>query len=540
MQRYVISSLLLLCFVFLSVVPVSAGRGDKETLLSINGNSYSVGDFKTWWNYWKEDDISFPQTPAPYIDWLLLSKEAELMDLTGAADFKHKTRVFLQARSLLKLQFEEVTRKAKPSEADIKKRYEERYLPRWLVQRLKFQDKEAAEAARLEFAKGAEAIEKLLELNPEQGGPLSKEDFWVRSNTVDRNWLEKFEKMSLGEMIDLTGMGMGTVIDYLKEKKGGDEEDFAKWRTEIEKDLQKEREVALTSKLLSRLRDKYDVEINEARLAAIDLKADPESFSDDLVITTSVQNVTEKQFMSIMRRVLDTRPKMTHQTMDKEEADKLKLETANNIIAQSVTNWESLDRHYEEKEPFKSEYEFNFRHRLSVALEERLFVPEAKVSDEEVRRYYEENQERYMQPPNAIAFIFDETQAPVDQIWAEAVSGKDFRDIVEEHLGEGVSPSLVPLNHLDPEVRGEIEKLSEGETSSVFSYNGRRTIAHLIKRNPSKRIPLQSIGPTIRKRLVEEKIQQLRSDYLEKLKSVSKIVVNDKQWKSIQKELGGA
>jgi hypothetical protein len=175
-----------------------------------------------------------------------------------------------------------------------------------------------------------------------------------------------------------------------------------------------------------------------------------------------------------------------------------------------------------------------------VALEERLFVPEAKVSDEEVRRYYEENQERYMQPPNAIAFIFDETQAPVDQIWAEAVSGKDFRDIVEEHLGEGVSPSLVPLNHLDPEVRGEIEKLSEGETSSVFSYNGRRTIAHLIKRNPSKRIPLQSIGPTIRKRLVEEKIQQLRSDYLAKLKSVSKIVVNDKQWKSIQKELGGA
>ncbi len=61
------------------------------------------------------------------------------------------------------------------------------------------------------------------------------------------------------------------------------------------------------------------------------------------------------------------------------------------IIGQNLTNWESLDRHYEEREPFKWEYQFNVNHRLTRAVEERMLAPEAEVTEADVESYYQAN-----------------------------------------------------------------------------------------------------------------------------------------------------
>ena len=97
-----------------------------------------------------------------------------------------------------------------------------------------------------------------------------------------------------------------------------------------------------------------------------------------LIISSNQQNVSEKDFITIMRRVLKTRPMLTTALQDEEATQDLKKETAYNIIAQSVTNWESLDRHYEEKEPFKWEYEFNYDQRLTLSVQQRMFVLEGQ------------------------------------------------------------------------------------------------------------------------------------------------------------------
>ena len=143
MRRFTSILIILACLAFLPAAAAKAFLFD-DTLVSIDGTNYSVDDFKHWWKFWKDDKTPLPETPDPYIDWLLLSKEAARMDLANDPSFQRQTRIFLQSRTLLMLKYEAVDSKINITDADIRNRYEEIFLPRWVVQRLDFKSEEAA------------------------------------------------------------------------------------------------------------------------------------------------------------------------------------------------------------------------------------------------------------------------------------------------------------------------------------------------------------------------------------------------------------
>lgn len=542
MQRITATLMLLACLTFLPASPAPAGFfgglfGDG-TLVSIDGTRYSADDFRRWWQFWQEPGQPLPATPDHYIDWLLLSQEAERMELSEAPGFKRQTEVFLKSRGLLMLKNEAVDSRIEISDADIWARYEEQFLPRLLVQSLEFKDEAAALAAWKELQEGGK-VESLLARSPEQGGPVSAGESWARLGGIDPGWRAIFQKTAVGTVVDPSEHKQGPVLYFLKEQKGGDEEDLQKFKDDIRKALWKEKQNALTLELLAQLREKYQVKIDEERLAALDLNAADETFTDAAVITSTRQNVSEKDFITVIRRLTATRPGAAHALADAEKARILKEETAGNIIAQSVTDWEALDRHYEEKEPFKWEYEFNVRHRLGVALDQRLFEPQCEVKDEEIRQRYEQNIDKYTQPAMVKLYIVDETQGPIDRIWADVAGRMEFEKALKQH-DLNITIQEAPANHLVPEVGAVVEKLAVGETSRIFTAQGVRVMVHLVGRTPATPLPLERVKKSIHQQLKDEKLSQVRNEFLQTLKSRTKIDVRQRQWKTIQKELGGA
>ena len=540
MQRITSILILLVCLGFLPVTPVMAGLFGNDTLVSIDGTSYNVDDFKHWWEFWKGEEETLPETPDPYIDWLLLSREAERTALDETPGFKRQTRIFLQSRTLLMLKYEAVDSQINVTDADIKTRYEDEFLPRWLIQRLEFKEERLAMAAWQEISEGTLTVEDLLGRDPEEGGPIDTIENWVRPKQIDPGWTAVFKKVAVGEVVDPNEHDKGRILYILKEQKGGDEEDLARFSENIQKVLWKEQEDILTKALLDKLREKYQVTIDEERLAALDINAADDTFTDAPVITTNKENVSEKQFMAVIGRLRMSRPSAAHAGEDEDKADEYKKETASNIIYQSVTNWEALDRHYEEKEPFKWEYEFNFNHRLVQTLERQLFAPQVNVSEEEIKQYYEKNMGRYTQPTIVKLYIVDETQIPIDLVWADVAVGKNFEEAVKEHYDQPIQPQEAPSNHLDPEVREVVAKLIDGETSQIFTAQGIRVLVHLVERTPEAPLPLERVKQSIRSKIWEEKLNQIRNTYLDKIKSRSEIEVRQRNWEKIQKELGGA
>ena len=415
MQRIILTLSLVFC---LSVLPVvaSAGWFSDDTLVTVDGQKHTTEDFKHWWQFWKDEGQALPETPDVYVDFLLLKEEAERMDMANTAEFKRKERVFLQSRGLLMLKNETVDSQINVTEEQIEALYQEKYQPRWLVQQMKFSDEESAQATWQEISAGNVTVDELREREVESGGPEGYGESWLRPAKIDPGWLEIFQKTAIGDVVDPELHKKGDALYYMKEVAQGSEEDKATVREEIGKALWRKQEDQLTAKLLSELIEKYQVKIDDERLAAIDMTADLSSYSDEPVITTNKENVSEKQFMAVVRKLLKTRPKAKMEMLDEEKAQKFKEETANNIVHQSVTNWWTLDRHFEKEEPFKWAYQFNRDYRLVSMLEQQLFKLKVEPSGEELERLYKEKVKYYTIPAQAKLYIVDETQGPIYKV----------------------------------------------------------------------------------------------------------------------------
>jgi hypothetical protein len=526
MRRLTPVLILLFLSAFWCSAPQAAFWRSDDTLLSVDGTKYTSADFKRWWGFWNDEGLSAPKSIDPYLDWLLLVREGERMELASDPSVQRQAKVFLTSRALLLLKHEAVDSQIEVTEADVRARYDERYTPRWLVQRLRFKDEASTAEARRVLADGSLTLEELLGRSMEEGGPMHHREDWLRPAGIDRGWAELFRDLGVGELVEPARHGEGVMLYRLKDRKGGDDEDLATVRRSIERDLWKERESALTLEMLDGLRRKFEVKVDEERLAAVDLDAPDDALTDDVLIATNRQNVTVRDFVQIARK--DMAMRLSGHGSAEEEAKMHKGRIVAGIIAQNVTNWESLDRRFQDREPFKWEFEFHVRHRIAGAVEERLFAPKAAVSEAEVKEHYEKNLHQYTSPETAKLIILDDTQGPVDKVWTELVTGKSFRAAVREHFGKELPSQEVPVNHLDPAVKAVVEKLARGDTSQPFTALG----------SPGKPVPLEQAGPVIRNKLVRERMDRERKEYLDLLKARSKIEVKAKKWAALQKELG--
>lgn len=539
MQRVISVLTLLLCLTLLPVA-ASAGWFSSDTLVTIDGTEYTKEDFKRWWEFWKEKDQALPETADFYVDWLLLKEEAERMDIASAPSFKRRERVFLQSRGLLMLKNEAVDSQINVTEGEIKARYQERYQPRWLVQQLTFADEDAALAAWQDLSDKKLTVPQLLDRGVEENGPTGYGERWLRPEGIDPGWESIFRKAQVGEVVDPELHKKGKNLFFMKDSNNGSEKDLAAVREEISKTLWREQEDRLTAKLLDDLMEQYQVKIDEERLAALDLNADDSSFTDEPVITTNKENVSEKQFVAVVRKLVQTRPAAMMALSDEEKAQNYKLETARNIIHQSVTNWGTLDRHFEKDEPFKSVYQFNYDYRLVAMLEDQLFKLKVDPSEDEIEQLYQDKAKYYKVPAQAKLYVIDETQGPIDKIWAEVAVGKQFKVVARELLGRVVKPIEAPLNHLDGEVRAVVDKLADGETSQIFAAQGERVLVHLVSRTSEQPLPLEQIKDSLLSGYKRESFDKARAAYLKALRDNAKIDVDEGNWKSIQNELGGA
>ena len=139
-----------------------------------------------------------------------------------------------------------------------------------------------------------------------------------------------------------------------------------------------------------------------------------------------------------------------------------------------------------------------------------MFTPKIKVTDEEVKQEYDQHLDRYSNPATVTLFIVDETQGPIDKMWAEVAAGKKFEDVMKKQFGVKAKSIEAPVNHLDPEVRPVVAKLAAGETSQIFKAQGVRVMVHLVKRTAASPIPFKKVENGIRSRIWNQKLQALR------------------------------
>jgi len=520
----------------LSVSFVHAGwlPWGNSALVSVDGQEYSGDDFRVWWENLREKDMVLPETPDPFVDWILMFREAERMQLYQDQEYRKKVLTFLKARTLILLKAEEVDSKISISDQDLRVRYQRDFTPVFQVNLLFFSNREAADNLRQQFGGRPVDEEQFKDVASGQNGLLSIRTQAYRPGFIDPGWREILDRLEKGGMSQPMAWKKGFVVLRLQEKTEGSADDFELVRRQIRQSLWKERQADLTIRLLQELRRKYEVKVHQDRLQQLDITRSDDSFSNEPIVTTTHGLVSEKEFMIQVRRMQRFR---RQNGFSEDNSETFKQRVVNGIIDQTLTSWEARARQYETKPPFKDTYTYYCRHRMIKALEGRIFLPQAEVRPGDIKDYYQQHIQEFTLPETIRMVIAEGSEQEMNGLWTEVAMGGDFMLLARKRLGLKLPVREIPADHLQKQVYEVVSRLSKGELSPVFTVDGHVTLVQLVERRPARVQPLDMVGSRIGEKLQKQRLATVREEFLIRLREQSTIQIDNDMWQQLKKEM---
>jgi hypothetical protein len=505
-----------------------------KSLATINSVSYSTEDFKHWWSNWKEPGMKFPEDLQGFIEWKLLAQEAAIMELDQEPTYRHKMEVFLKARSRMFLKYDEVDSRIQISEQEVKARYTADYTPIWYVTVLYFATAEAANKGYDYVAGGTYTFDELRRLPVKEGGPQQDREARLRPNSVkDNNLLSAIRDLAPGEVSRPIASGHFFSLIHLDKKEMPEPEEYGGKVQSIRNRIGKEKQSQYSAELLKRLHQKFAVQVDEDLLQQADVNLSGKILNQPLV-TTNRENIP----FGVLIKDLQQEYRL-QRNKQWSEAAKQKMVRAllNGMINDYLITWESLDRKYEERAPFKWSYQFYRENRLIKELERRVIAPQFAVTEEQVVNYYNEHKEEFRYPGQVSYVLLEGDQEAVEKVWREVNFGQDFAYAAKKFDAKVIPYNNMSVNRLHAGLAPIISGLKVGEVGQPYSRKDKFYLVKLIDRKKPEYMSLSSKKGEIARRIGKEKFSEHRNAYLQDLLVQSDISVNEKRWNSLRAEL---
>ncbi len=526
------SSVLLLLLLLATAHTASAWNlwGDSEPLLTVNDQTYQCQDYFDWWREWRETDQP-PTSPDDYINWLLLADEAAQMQLQDQPSYQKKISTFLKVRSMMLLKKEEIDDKViNPDEKTLHKFYLENFTPQWQLRTITFRTRKELDKflAACSASPDSTTEEILLSLS------LTKKDYLLSSAVWDRPYRLPEKITSLLRAVDTQRFSepypwrkTWQVIEVLATKPASDD-DFKQLHSSLEQIQLKQQRTNLTAKLIQRLRKKHPVKIDQKLLESIQDNGISEELGKQIVLKFLSYQMTAAELQKAVKQQYDT---LAPQQKMKVPFVQTRQQVLDAIISQNLVDAEALDRHYEQRPPLKSTFNFYRNHRLIKELERQIIAPEVqKITAEAVRQAYEKHKVELSGPP-LVEIIRGQTTDPdlAARLHSRLREGEDFSAIMAVLGNSNPKAEKLPLQHLIDPVQKAVKKLRPGQATMV--EDGKNYIfIRLIKPPKQEIVAFDKVKQALEDELKRGAFLQKKQDIIQQLRNRSTIEVNQKQW----------
>lgn len=517
--------------------PAAFSWGNPELLVEINDTSLTRQDFLDWWQIWQEEDMPLPETPDEFIDWMLLFQEAENMQLYDRPAYRNKVSVFLRARSLMLLKQEEVdSRIGTPSREDLWPLYEATYLPRFNLEMVSVDQEQAGQAVAAALAGGAS-----LEAAAEAAGLLDSpaylaETGLMRPAKLPEPLLEALRGMQVGETAGPVSFAHYTYFFQVLERDDGSEEDFETLRAGLARTWHKQQVGRLTAALIERLREKYQVEVDDELVGQIGLEPLEPALAEQVavrignlqVLAQAVQESVAKDFQLRYGRHGD----------QEQELDGVRRRVIADMLSQTLTGMEALDRHYEEREPFRTTYRFYCQNRMIKELEQELIAPQVQITPADIEAAYRENIAEFTRTGLVEVAMVQTREAELARLAELRLQqGGSFDQAVAPFAPRGVEVQKIPSDHLQPPIRQALASMAPGQVSPMIAVDDEFFFVKLIRSGEAEVMPLEMVREQVRTDLGQERFQQARAALLAQLRERSRIKLKNKAWQQVAAQL---
>jgi peptidyl-prolyl cis-trans isomerase C len=170
------------------------------------------------------------------------------------------------------------------------------------------------------------------------------------------------------------------------------------------------------------------------------------------------------------------------------------------------------------------------------------------VTDQEVRSFYDNNEERFVQPERVRASHIlltvnkDDTdavraqkKAEAQRILGELKKGADFADAARKYSGcpskeQGGDLGYFERGRMVPEFEKAAFALRTGQMSGVVETPFGYHIIKVTDHTSANTVPFEKAKPQIEQYLTQQKKQQVLTSYFDSLRSVSKVEIIDSSY----------
>jgi parvulin-like peptidyl-prolyl isomerase len=307
---------------------------------------------------------------------------------------------------------------------------------------------------------------------------------------------------------------------------------------------------------------KLNIEIPElvARVNGVDIESKYVEFRLNQILRKAPRPLTVKEKTSIAKDLIE---KEVVRELVSQQGKKENLEIDNKIIEKEL---ESLRSSYSSKEDFTKalkarnitledikksmQIDINARQLLNAQIKGKI-----NISDEEVRKYYDNNKRKFVRPEayhtrHILAAFFPPealrsqtiqelqknkeyyariAEKKIDKVIAELKKGTDFEEVAKNQSDDessrenGGDLDFIYKGVFDTSFDEAAGKLKPGEISGKVKTRFGFHVLQLVKTKPSETAPFDEMKPGIQKHLFLEEAKKQVSSYVEELKKEAKI-----------------
>ncbi|HSH94715.1 MAG TPA: peptidyl-prolyl cis-trans isomerase [Roseimicrobium sp.] len=164
-----------------------------------------------------------------------------------------------------------------------------------------------------------------------------------------------------------------------------------------------------------------------------------------------------------------------------------------------------------------------------------------KITDEQVKKYYDENPQRFEQPEGVKILVIMQgivdaaarrplpedlraaKRANIERVLVRAKAGEDFAKLVTEFSEDESSKSRggefsIARGQTPPEFETAAFGLEPGKLSGIVTTRNGYYVLKMVEKLPAKKLPLGEVSAVVREGLLQQEIQNRMPDYFTGLK----------------------
>ncbi len=485
-------------------------------------------------------EIDLDQVLNKLINERLIVQEAYRMGLDKDPWVLDKLYEYKLRESVTRLYKEEIKDKVSITDDDVASFYREQ-MEQIHVRQITVGTAEQARSIREQVQSGSdmEALARQFSADAfkEGGGDRG----FVRLSNLPDPVREAVTGLKDGEMTPVIKTSSGYVVTRLEEKKAAPEKTVAEIRPIVQRQLRRKKEDELSRAVLDRYRKQVPVTIDQALLSSLPSSTEAARKEDVPVDDRAV--VTLENSVLTVRGFYEELEALPRRDLAAQDPAALKDMVVEKWINYKLVDMFALRRHYEKERDFDRMLKAYEEVLLTKVFARKVIFPQIQVSDDLLRKYYEEHKDRYLKPLRyKLRQITVKDEAKAQALLNQLKAGADFSWLAKQESQDGLAEKggdrgWVAEGQLGPGFSRIVPALGAGETSEVFSEGAEYYIIQLEAKSEPEYEEYERIREPVTKDYIKDTYDALWNDYAAKLRPDAEIRLNESALRALKERL---